>query len=84
MLEYPNICTLSIEPALQRNKGRMGVAYRHVIQEKLQLEASSMPTRRLDILELPNALHRPVTYRHHLLLRGFNTKQELIRMYELL
>ena len=43
-----------------------------------------MLTQRLDILELPNALDRPVTYRHHLLLRGSNTEQELIRMYALL
>ena len=43
-----------------------------------------MPTPRLVILDLPNALDRPVTHRHHLTLRGSNTRQELIGMYALL
>ena len=59
----------------------MRAAYRGVIQENLQLEASSMPTPRLIILDLPNALDRPVMHRHYLTLRGSNTRQELMRMY---
>lgn len=59
----------------------MRAAYRGVIQEDLQPEASSMPTPRLIILDLPNALDRPVIHRRYLTLRGYNTRQELMRMY---